>query len=173
MQPVTSNPKSYVCRRMPPLSLRPFRPADQCAAKALILAGLLEHWGTLDSSLNPDLDDIATSYKDATFLVACEGDRLACKGGRIIGTGVLKPRDTDAGEIVRMSVAGDMRRRGLGRRILDALIADARDRGYARIILETTQTWAGAIAFYQNAGFEITHHQNGDVYFVMQLRRPS
>ena len=162
MQPVTSNPKSYVCRRMPPLSLRPFRPADQCAAKALILAGLLEHWGTLDSSLNPDLDDIATSYKDATFLVACEGSR-------IVGTGVLKPTDTDASEIVRMSVAGDMRRRGLGRRILDALIADARDRGYARIILETTQTWAGAIAFYQNAGFEITHHQDGDVYFVMEL----
>jgi len=147
---------------MPPLSLRPFRPADQCAAKALILAGLLEHWGTLDPTLNPDLDDIATSYKDATFLVACDGSR-------IVGTGVLKPRETDAGEIVRMSVAGDMRRRGLGRRILDALIADARDRGYARIILETTQTWAGAIAFYQNAGFEITHHQDGDVYFVMDL----
>ena len=154
MQPATFSPK--------PLSLRPFRPEDQSAVKALILAGLKEHWGTLDPSLNPDLDDIATTYADATFL-------LACQGSRIVGTGVLKPRDTDAGEIVRMSVAGDMRRRGLGRRILDALIADARDRGYARIILETTQTWAGAIAFYQNAGFEITHHQNGDVYFVMEL----
>ena len=154
MQPATSN--------LPPLSLRPFRPNDQCAVKALILAGLKEHWGTLDPSLNPDLDDIATTYADATFL-------LACQGSRIVGTGVLKPRDTDAGEIVRMSVAADCRRRGIGRRILDALIADARDRGYARIILETTQTWAGAIAFYQNAGFEITHHQDGDVYFVMEL----
>ena len=154
MQPSTSDPQR--------LSLRPFRPEDQRAVKSLILAGLKEHWGTLDPSLNPDLDDIATSYKDAVFLVACEGDR-------IIGSGVLKPRDSDAGEIVRMSVAAGCRRRGIGRRILDALIAAARERGYARIILETTQTWAGAIAFYQAAGFEITHHQDGNVYFVRHL----
>ena len=147
---------------MQPFSLRPFRPEDQDAVRTLILAGLKEHWGTLDPTLNPDLDDITTSYKDATVLVACEG-------GRIIGTGVLKPRDTDAGEIVRMSVAGTMRRRGIGRRILDALIAAGRERGYARIILETTETWDGAIAFYQSAGFKITHHQDGDVYFVMEL----
>jgi len=68
MQPSTSDPQR--------LSLRPFRPEDQDAVKSLILAGLKEHWGTLDPSLNPDLDDIATSYKDAVFLVACEGDRI-------------------------------------------------------------------------------------------------
>jgi putative acetyltransferase len=154
MQPTTSDLRT--------LSLRPFRPEDQDAVKALILAGLKEHWGTLDPSLNPDLDDIATTYADATFL-------LACQGSRIVGTGGLKPRDTDAGEIVRMSVAAGCRRRGIGRRILDALIAAARDQDFARIILETTQTWAGAVAFYQAAGFEITHHQDGDVYFVMHL----
>ena len=154
MQPATCNPQRF--------SLRPFRPEDQCAVKALILAGLKEYWGTLDPTLNPDLDDIESTYADATVLVAREGVR-------IIGTGVLKPRDTDAGEIVRMSVARDCRRRGLGRRILDALITAGRERGYARIILETTQTWAGAIAFYQSAGFEITHHQDGDVYFVLDL----
>ena len=159
MQPPTCNPQ--------PILLRPFRPEDQPAVKALILAGLKEYWGTLDPTLNRDLDDIATTYKDATLLVACEGSR-------IVGTGVLKPRDSDAGEIVRMSVAHDMRRSGIGRRILDALIAAGREHGYARIILETTQTWAGAIAFYQNAGFEVTHHQDGDVYFVMDLTpRPS
>jgi hypothetical protein len=30
------------------LTLRPFCPADQDAAKALILTGLVEHWGFLD-----------------------------------------------------------------------------------------------------------------------------
>lgn len=159
MQPVTSN--------LQRLSLRPFRPEDQCAVKALILAGLKEHWGTLDPTLNPDLGDIASTYADATVVVACQSDR-------IIGTGVLKPQGEGArvGEIVRMSVATDCRRRGIGRQILNALIEAGRERGYARIILETTQTWDGAIAFYQAAGFQITHHQDGDVYFVMQLRRP-
>ncbi|MCJ7739200.1 MAG: GNAT family N-acetyltransferase, partial [Anaerolineae bacterium] len=93
-------------------------------------------------------------------------------GKRIAGTGALKPHSGDAharaGEIVRMSVARDCRRRGIGRRILDALIEIGRERGYARIIVETTQTWAGAIAFYQSAGFEITHHQDGNVYFVLE-----
>jgi len=108
---------------------------------------------------------------------------VAWQGERVVGTGVLKPHCATSrkhelatsrgrelvGEIVRMSVATDCRRRGIGRRILQALIEAGLERGYARIILETTQTWAGAITFYQNAGFEITHHQDGDVYFVMDL----
>jgi len=139
------------------------------------VVGCWRYWGIPDPALNPDLDDIATTYADATFLVAWQGDRLACEGGRVIGTGALTPHGATSrgrevvGEIVRMSVATDCRRRGVGRRILEALIEAGRERGYERIILETTQTWAGAIAFYQNAGFEITHHQDGDVYFVMEL----
>jgi len=144
------------------LSIRPFRPADQCAAKALILKGLEEHWGTLDPTLNPDLDDIATSYGDGTFFVATQGDR-------IVGTGALKLHGDGSGEVVRMSVATDCRRQGVGRRILDALIEDGRARGLNRIILETTATWQGAIAFYQAAGFTVTHHKDGDIYFVLPL----
>ncbi|MCP4415536.1 MAG: hypothetical protein GY805_02870, partial [Chloroflexi bacterium] len=43
--------------------IRPFHPQDQSATKQLILAGLVEHWGELDPSLNPDLNDIARSYR--------------------------------------------------------------------------------------------------------------
>jgi hypothetical protein len=70
----------------PEITLRLFRPEDQTAVKNLILAGLKEHWGTLDPTLNPDLNDIAQTYANATFLVAWEGDR-------IIGTGALVPRE--------------------------------------------------------------------------------
>ena len=39
--------------------VRRFAPADQDAARRLILEGLGAHFGSIDESLNPDLDDIA------------------------------------------------------------------------------------------------------------------
>ena len=38
---------------MPPIRIRPFDPSDQPAARALILAGLREHWGWLEPGTNP------------------------------------------------------------------------------------------------------------------------
>jgi ribosomal protein S18 acetylase RimI-like enzyme len=144
------------------LVIRPFQPEDQEEVKALILSGLVDHWGMLDPTKNPDLNDIARSYADAVFLVA----RL---DGRIVGTGALVPRAEGIAEIVRMSVASDMRRMGIGKRILLKLIHSAKARGFTRIILETTATWAEVIAFYRNMGFRLTHLLNGDQYFEMDL----
>ena len=146
----------------PNISLTPFHPSDQPAVKALILAGLVEHWGALDSAKNPDLDDIAASYKDAYFLVAK-------MDGEVVGCGALVPHDAYTAEIVRMSVAARLRRQGLGRRILQALIDRARAQGFKHVILETTETWSGVITFYQEFGFRITHHKDGDAWFVLDL----
>jgi len=144
------------------LTLHPFQPADQAEVKALILAGLVEHWGVLDPTKNPDLDNIAASYAGATFLVARHA-------GRIIGAGALVPRADGTAEVVRMSVAADWRRQGLGCTILHALVEHARQAGFLRVVLETTDTWQEVIAFYLRFGFHITHYQDGDVYFELDL----
>jgi GNAT superfamily N-acetyltransferase len=68
-----------------------------------------------------------------------------------------------------MSVAADMRRRGIGRMILAQLVERARAGGFRRLILETTATWEDAVAFYRRCGFVVTHHQAGDVYFALDL----
>ena len=154
----------------PAITLRPFRPGDQDAVKALILAGLEEHWGTLDLSLNPDLDDIAQTYARGVFLVACQGDR-------IVGTGAVLPLPPggggrscpDTAQIVRMSVAVEMRRHGIGRRLLHELCERAHTLGVRRLILETTSTWHEVIAFYEAFGFRITHTEGGDTYFEIAL----
>ena len=140
------------------LTLTPFHPSDQAAAKELILAGLVEHWGYLDPTKNPDLDDITVSYAQATFLVARQG-------GEIVGTGALVPRGEGVAEIVRMSVRKAQRQQGIGRTILEALLEQARVQGFRRVILETTATWSEVIEFYQRCGFRITRYQDGDVYF--------
>lgn len=145
------------------MEIRPFHPTDQPAAKALILAGLVEHWGWLDPSKNRDLDDIAASYADGIFLVVYEGERL-------VGTGALLPEGENGGRIVRMSVDRGERRKGYGRELLHVLLQAAKDRGYNRVVLETTATWADAIRFYETNGFRRTHETEGDIHFIRAIQ---
>ena len=142
------------------VEIRPFHPNDQEPVRELILAGLEEYWGRLDQSKNPDLHDIADSYRDGIFLVACLDGQIVC-------TGALLPRSVETAEIVRMSVARHLRRQGIGRQMLAELCSRAYQRGFRQVILETTATWKNAIAFYQAFGFQISHYADGDVYFVI------
>jgi GNAT superfamily N-acetyltransferase len=144
------------------LIITPFQPENQAAVKNLINQGLGEHWGTIDPNKNPDLNDIATTYKKDIFLVAW-------LDGEIIGTGGLVHRTDKVAEIVRMSVAPQMRRRGIGHSILNYLVQEARRKGFLKIILETTETWHDVINFYLVNGFQITHNKEGDVYFSLEL----
>ena len=140
----------------------PFQPEDQDEVKRLVLSGLGEHWGRINPSKNPNLDDIATNYASATFLVACWQNL-------IVATGALVPRPDRKAEVVRMSVAVDMRRKGIGRLILDQLVLRARAAGFRQVILETTATWQEVIESYLRYGFYITHYQDGDVFFALDL----
>ncbi len=144
------------------LTILPFQSQNQAEVKSLILAGLAEHWGEIDPSKNPDLDDISSTYTQATFLVAW-------LDGQIVGTGALVPRSDGVAEIVRMSVAAERRRQGIGKIILQHLIKQAQTRGYRQIILETTATWHEVIEFYQRCGFRLTHYRDGDIYFALDL----
>lgn len=144
------------------LVIRPVTAADAAAARALVLAGLAEHWGTLDPALNRDLDDILGSYAAGLFLVAYAG-------GELVGTGALLPEGPGAARIVRMSVAAGWRRQGVGQQLLQALLAWASPAGYTRIVLETTATWADAVNFYLGNGFRPVAVQDGDMQFSRDL----
>jgi len=125
--------------------VRRFAPADQDAARNVILEGMRDHWGALDPTLNRDLDDIELSYADGVFVVA-EHD------GAVVATGALIPRDDECGEVVRMSTLRNHRRRGIARRVLNALVDEARARGYAQVRLDTNADWRDAVAFYDRCG---------------------
>ena len=126
--------------------------------KALIIHGLTQRWGTYDAGFNPDLDDFAKSYQQAIVLVA----KIA---SAIIGCGVLV-KDADAiGRIVRMTVCTDHQRAGIGRKILNALLAAAQTAGYTEVLLETTSTWQSAVAFYTACGFAPVKMEDGDQHF--------
>ncbi len=75
--------------------------------------------------------------------------------GELLGVGALKHLDDGHAELKSMHTAVEARGRGLGRRLLDHLVAIARERGYRRLSLETgtMDAFAPARAMYAKAGF--------------------
>ena len=94
------------------------------------------------------LDASGLSAAEVTFWTAWQDDVL-------LGFGALKQLDDAHGEVKSMRAAPAARGTGVGRTLLNHIFAEARNRGYARLSLETgTATLhAPAISLYRSAGF--------------------
>ncbi|WP_420125925.1 GNAT family N-acetyltransferase [Longimicrobium sp.] len=77
------------------------------------------------------------------------------RDGTPLGCGALRRLDDETGELKRMYVAPAARGLGLGRRLVDALEAEARALGLRRLVLETGTRQEAAIALYRATGFDI------------------
>jgi predicted GNAT family N-acyltransferase len=75
---------------------------------------------------------------------------LVRRAGRVIAAGRCYRVDDRTVQIGRMAVAAAERGAGVGRALLDALLADARQRGFRRASLHAQ---VHAEAFYRKAGF--------------------
>ncbi len=146
------------------LRIRSFEARDQETARRLILAGLGEHFGWIDETRNPDLDDIAANYieRGSTFLVA-EID------GKLIGTAALITESKDTGRIVRMSVSPMYRRKGIGRVLVLHLLNVARRKGFAQVRVSTDNGWEDAIGLYRHCGFNEYKRDEIGVYLALEL----
>ncbi len=73
----------------------------------------------------------------------------------LLGFGALKELDSSHGEVKSMRAAPAARGAGVGRALLDHIVAEARRRGYARLSLETgtAALHVPAVALYRSAGF--------------------
>jgi GNAT superfamily N-acetyltransferase len=81
---------------------------------------------------------------------------LVSDGAALAGIGCLKRIRTDIGEIKRMYIRPGYRGQGLGRALLDALLAEARGIGYRKVRLDSTRFMQAAHALYRSAGFQET-----------------
>lgn len=66
---------------------------------------------------------------------------------------LLWRRAADEAEIVTLAVRPEARRRGLGGRLLDRSLTQAREKGAARVFLEVAHDNDAAIALYVSRGF--------------------
>jgi GNAT superfamily N-acetyltransferase len=73
--------------------------------------------------------------------------------GTPVGCGALRLIDAETAELKRMYVSPTVRGRGLGRRLVAALEAEARALGVRRLVLETGVRQAAALALYRATGF--------------------
>jgi ribosomal-protein-alanine N-acetyltransferase len=78
----------------------------------------------------------------------------------VAGYGVLSMGAGEA-HILNLCIADDWRRRGIGRGLLLALLAHARDRGVRDAFLEVRRTNRAAIALYHDLGFQCVGTRRG------------
>lgn len=73
--------------------------------------------------------------------------------GKIVGCACLRKIGEDVGEIKRMYVQPEYRRRGIGRSLLEAIINEARQSGYSKIRLDSAPFARRAQVLYHSLGF--------------------
>jgi len=114
----------------------------------------------LIASLNAELKGVysdpgATHFHlDAEEVADGRGTFLVVyREGTPVGCGALRLLDAETAELKRMYVSPTVRGRGLGRRLVAALEAEARALGIRRLVLETGIWQAAALALYRATGF--------------------
>ena len=127
------------------LTIRP-EPANQPDVLRMIEALDAQMTALYPPESNHLLDVAALSDQAVTFLVVRDG-------GEAVGCGALRRDPRGWGEVKRMYVRPDQRGRGIGRRVVAALEAMARDARLPLLRLETGIHNLDALALYRRAGF--------------------
>jgi putative acetyltransferase len=161
-----------------PWIVRPIRPADDAAIAATIRAVMTEHGasGPGFAIHDAEVDHMSRAYAapDARYYVV-EHDRTVRGGGgfaRLVGT------DGTAAtcELRKMYFLPEARGLGLGRALLEVLLAEMRGAGFRRCYLETTRNMQAAQRLYRAAGFTplcgpqgATGHHGCDTFYARDL----
>src|SRR4051794_2245991 len=126
------------------ITARPWDDPDGTALRTAQRAELDERYGTDDHEPGtaPSADDIDV------FLIAADPT------GRAIGCGALRRLGPTSAEVKRMYVAPASRGSGVAARLLRALEAAARERGWTTLRLETGPAQPDAIRFYEREGYQ-------------------
>ncbi len=95
---------------------------------------------------------------------------LAWAGPRAIGVVAVRPLERDICEMKRLYVMAEARGTGLGRRLVERAIAEARAMGYSAMRLDTLPTMASAIRLYHTLGFhEIAPYRDNPMVGALYL----
>ena len=117
------------------------------------VAALLERHLAFCKATSPP-EDVHALEIDGLLEPAVTFFALRCDG-ELLGVGALKELDPTHAEIKSMHTAQSARRAGVGRAMVEHLLATAAARGYRRVSLETgsMEAFAPARALYASVGF--------------------
>lgn len=120
--------------------------------------------------------------EDTRVLEDPDGEILECGGeiflaeleGELLGTAAMIP-NAHGFELAKMAVSPASRGAGLGRALMDACLAFAKERGAKEVDLLTNTVLAPARALYESSGFvalpqmEDTRYSRGNLQMVLKL----
>ncbi|MDX6691041.1 MAG: hypothetical protein QOG15_2498 [Solirubrobacteraceae bacterium] len=132
-----------------PIEIRPVDPTHP-DAQACVRA----YFAELDQRSESGFDPAAGISAEPHELTPPDGRFLiAYLDGQAVGCGAVKHRPAAPSEIKRMWVSSAARGRGIARRLLAELEADAVRAGAPAARLETNRALVEAIAMYRSAGY--------------------
>lgn len=144
------NPQATIFMRKPlltALQLREFKTGDEAA-----FCELNEAW--INKYFQLEEKDKQTLRQPEKYILAQGGHIfMAERAGRAVGCCALIRMADGAFELSKMGVAEEERGRGIGRRLLEYAVAEARRCGFKRLYLETNKKLENAIHLYESIGF--------------------
>ncbi len=147
---------------------RQYQVSDQKKVWQLHLDGLRQTGSFVDDpSLDADLLAIESVYlDDGDFIVACVQNE-------VVGMGAIRKVDSGTVEIKRMRVSLNHQSKGIGSAILDKLIERAKELGYKKAVLDTSDQQEAAMHLYEKKGFK--EYKRGElghlnvIYYYLDL----
>ena len=129
------------------ITTREFRPGDEACFRKLN-----EEWITRYFVLESK-DEKSFAHPQKSILD--RGGRIffAIRHGEAVGCCALLAMGRNEFEVAKMAVTESCQRMGIGRLLLEKVIAEARASGATRLYLETNRKLVAAIQLYQSLGF--------------------
>jgi GNAT superfamily N-acetyltransferase len=134
---------------MPPtdLTIREFRPGDETAFRRLN-----EEWIVRHFALEPK-DEASLADPQRTILERGGRIFIAVENDQAVGCCALLAIGPGEFEVAKMAVTEMSQRAGIGRRLLERTIREARTAGARRLYLETNRKMTAAIRLYESLSF--------------------
>jgi putative acetyltransferase len=153
------------------LTIREFRPGDEADFRRLN-----EEWINSYFAIEPREAELLA---DPRGIILDRGGRvfLAVLDGAPVGCCALLAMAPGEFEVAKMAVTESCRRNGIGRQLLEKVIAEARASGAHRLYLETNRKLTPAIRLYESLGFRHlppervvpSVYARADVYMELRL----
>jgi len=130
------------------ISILAFEPRHAAAFAALNIAWL-ERFFAIEDKDREQLHDAKARILDKGGAILIAEDET----GAAIGCVALVPHGEEEVELAKMAVAESAQGRGVGRKLMDAALALARDMGCRSVYLESNHVLVPAVTLYERSGF--------------------
>ncbi len=156
---------------VPEITLRPYVPSDATAFRELNEAWIRAYFGMEEIDFATLGDPQGHIFDPGGYIF------VAAMGDEVVGCCALIPMRPGLFELAKMAVAGHLRGLGIGRKVLEYTIAQARLLGIDTLYLGSNRQLENAVHLYESVGFRHLRpeerpqspYARADVFMEMKL----